>query len=228
MPFFLFSSSLLCFLSLTALSLLAAQALFRNRGSLESLDLKRNLLDDFAVGELFDFSPKRKLCKGRLRFLDLRSNRLTAALGPLLARVAQAPPRGQVSRAGADLGQRGLGATATGGGSSSDSSDSSDGSDGDGDGSGGGGGALGSVQASGGGVPAPGSPLPWPTAARGGGGGGGEGAAKKAGGGRLMGLAKFRSVGKAVAAVSGVSSRAARFEELSGVPTEVCPLAPHI
>lgn len=71
---------------------LVLDALLRNQGSLTSLNLKKNHLDDGAALKLLGYSPEAKLCKNRLRHLDLRGNRFSAATGKIFARAVLPPP----------------------------------------------------------------------------------------------------------------------------------------
>jgi hypothetical protein len=73
------------------------EALVKNKGSLEVLNLKRNFLDDNSVAAMLNFEPVNDkeifLCNGKLRMLDLRGNNLSEKSGKVLANAARAPAR---------------------------------------------------------------------------------------------------------------------------------------
>lgn len=77
------------------------EALVKNKGSLESLNLKRNLFDDDSIAAMFNFDPingkEVLLCNGKLRVLDLRGNNLSEKSGIILAQAARAPLRQELS-----------------------------------------------------------------------------------------------------------------------------------
>jgi Ran GTPase-activating protein (RanGAP) involved in mRNA processing and transport len=71
-----------------------SEALLKNTGSLETLHLKRNNLDDHAISVILNLSMNdfsRSLCNGKLRRLDLRGNRLSEKSGIVLANAARMP-----------------------------------------------------------------------------------------------------------------------------------------
>lgn len=169
---------------------LILDALLRNQGSLTSLNLKKNHLDDSAALKLLGYPAEAKLCKNRLRHLDLRGNRFSAATGKIFARAVLPPPpkkkteeeeeedaesdRPKSKEGGAEK-AGGEQASTSGNGSVSSASSASN------------------VSAA---AAAPAKPR------------------------QLRGKAKFKSAAWLTAMVAGGPAKCSRFDEFNGVPTE--------
>jgi len=179
---------------------LILDALLRNQGSLTSLNLKKNHLDDSAARKLLGYPPEAKLCKNRLRHLDLRGNRFSAATGKVFARAVLPPPPAVKAEDDEEEGDRPKsneksGEKAGAGASTSDGQSARSA------------GSTGSSSSSASSTPAPAAAAAAAAAAP----------AKPR---KLRGKAKFRSAGWLTAMVAGGPAKCSRFDEFNGVPTE--------